>query len=396
MANIIERRDGSGRLISYQIRVYRGRNKDGKQLKPYSTTFEVESTWSEKTARKKAEAAAALFEDQCKSGRVSDNRQTFEEYCDYVIELKEQRGVKHNTILSYKQFAQRIYPVIGHMKLKDIRVDTLNLLYSELQKDGQNKNTGGKLSAKTIFEHHRLISTVLQQAVREQLIQFNPASYATLPKREKKEVNYYQPETVSAILDALESEPLKWKTFINMLLFTGARKGEVLGLKWQCVDFKKNAIHICNNLQYSPERGVYEESTKTSTSDRFVQLPPEIMNILAEYKLWQLREKNRLQDFFVDRDYVFTQDNGDPIHPQSVKTFLDRFSARHNLPHLNAHAFRHTNATVLYNAGMDSVSISKQLGHAQVSTTADIYAHAVEGSDRKCAEALERIFLKNA
>ena len=166
MANIQERRDKSGKLISYSIRVHRGRDADGRQLKPWTATFAVSPSWTEKSARKKAEAFAATFEKQCREGTTTDSRQKFAAYCDYVIGLKEQRGVKHSTIVRYKELTGRIYPAIGHIKLRDLRADHLNDLYSHLAEDGQSKR-GGKLSAKTILEHHRLISTVLEQALRE-------------------------------------------------------------------------------------------------------------------------------------------------------------------------------------------------------------------------------------
>ena len=242
MANLQERRDKDGKLISYSIRVHRGRGLDGKQLKPWTTTFEVSPTWSEKTARKKAEAFAATFEKECREGTTTDSRQKFASFCDYVISLKEQRGVKHSTIVRYRELTRRIYPQIGHIKLRELRADHLNDLYTLLGQEGLNKRTGGKLSAKTILEHHRLISTVLEQAVKEGLVPFNVASRATLPKAEHKEVNYFQPEQVAAIRDALELEPIKWKTLIHLLLITGARRGEILGLKWDKVDCKNRTL----------------------------------------------------------------------------------------------------------------------------------------------------------
>ena len=165
MASLQERRDKDGKLVSYSIRVHRGRGADGRQLKPWTATFKVQPTWSEKTARKKAEAFAATFEKECREGVTTDSRQKFATYCEYVIQLKEQRGAKHSTIVRYKELTTRIYPAIGHIKLRDLRADQLNNLYTLLAQDGQNKRTGGKLSAKTILEHHRLISTVLQPAL---------------------------------------------------------------------------------------------------------------------------------------------------------------------------------------------------------------------------------------
>ena len=394
MASLQERRDKDGKLVSYSIRVHRGRGADGRQLKPWTATFKVQPTWSEKTARKKAEAFAATFEKECREGVTTDSRQKFAAYCEYVIQLKEQRGAKHSTIVRYKELTTRIYPAIGHIKLRDLRADQLNDLYTLLAQDGQNKRTGGKLSAKTILEHHRLISTVLEQAVKEGLVPFNVAARATLPKVARKEVNYFQPEQVEAIRDALEREPIKWKTLIHLFLITGARRGEILGLKWNRVDFEGNKIHICNSILYSPDVGIYESTPKTATSDRFVSLPAETMQLLKQYRVWQAQERLRLGEYYQDQGFLFAQDNGKPMHPDSVTDWLKKFSKRHGLPHINPHAFRHTMASMLYFNGVDSVSISKRLGHAQVSTTANIYAHVMEEADQKNADILADVFLK--
>ena len=396
MANLQERRDKDGKLISYSIRVHRGRGLDGKQLKPWTTTFEVSPTWSEKTARKKAEAFAATFEKECREGTTTDSRQKFASFCDYVISLKEQRGVKHSTIVRYRELTRRIYPQIGHIKLRELRADHLNDLYTLLGQEGLNKRTGGKLSAKTILEHHRLISTVLEQAVKEGLVPFNVASRATLPKAEHKEVNYFQPEQVAAIRDALELEPIKWKTLVHLLLITGARRGEILGLKWDKVDFAGNRIYICNSVLYSADVGIYETTPKTERSKRYITLPVESMQLLREYRVWQIERRLQLGGYYQDRGFLFTQEDGGPMHPDSVTDWLNKFSIRHGLPHINAHAFRHTMASMLYFNGVDSVSISKRLGHAQVSTTANIYAHMMEQADQRNADILSDIFLKKA
>lgn len=462
MANLQPRRDKSGKLISYSVRVFRGRGADGRQLKPWTATFDVSPTWSEKTARKKAEAFAATFEKQCKEGLTSDGRRKFAEYCDYVIELKEQRGAKHSTVVRYRELTERIYPAIGHIKLNELRADHLNSLYTELSKPGSAKSrswarsktdlaavlkerdisraklaeaTGlplnkvyaavrgervnaeaaeavckglnlklseaflvvrdnKALSAKTVLEHHRLISTVLEQALKEGLVAVNVASRATLPKVERKEVNYFQPEQIAAIREALEHEPLKWKALVHMLLITGARRGEVLGLKWDNVDFENNRVYICNSVLYSADVGIYESTPKTEKSKRYIYLPAETMALLRAYRAWQIAERERLDGYYLDRGFVFAQDTGAPMHPDSVTDYLKKLSKRYGLPHLNPHAFRHTMASMLYYNGVDSVSISKRLGHAQVSTTSNIYAHVIESADKKNAEILSDIFLK--
>ena len=465
MANIQERRDKNGKLISYSIRVHRGRGADGKQLKPWTATFYVSPTWKEETARKKAEAFAATFEKECREGTATDTRLKFSDYTNYVLDMKEKRGqIKHSTLVRYKELTERIFPEIGHIKLRDLRVDHLNTLYTKLGEPGArytadkakaktdladilkrerisrakiSRETGvpsttvaaavrgdcigkeaaekiasalglkldtafliiserGKLSAKTVIEHHRLISTVLEQASAEGLIPYNIASKATLPKIEHRTVNYFQPEQVTAIREALETEPLKWKTLTHLFLITGARRGEILGLKWSAVDYKNNRIHIENSVLYSADRGTYEDTPKTEASVRWVSLPTETMTLLSKWQIAQAEGKKKLGTYSVDFGFVFCQENGQPMHPDSVTSWMKDFSKRHGLPHINPHAFRHTMASMLYYNRVDTISISKRLGHAQPSTTANIYAHVIEDADRHSADVLASIFLKEA
>lgn len=392
MANIQERRNKEGKLISFSIRVHRGRDKFGKQLKPYTETFKVEPNWKEEYARKKAEAFAAVFEMKCKNGIESDCRQTFEEYSEYVLKLKEQRGVKHSTICRYKELTNRIYPQIGHIKLKDLRVSMLNELYTYLHTKSKNKHNGKCLSAKTVLEHHRLISTVLEQAVKEGIIPSNIAHKADPPKITPKEVNYFQPEQIREIQEASLNEPVKWRVMIHLLLITGVRRGELLGLKWENVDFENEKIYICKNILYAPDVGVYEDTPKTKTSNRYISLPTETMELLKAYRKWQEERIEYFMGYYQDKGYVFAKDDGNVMHPDSVTDYLSKFSKKYNLPHINAHAFRHTMASILYYNGADSVSISKRLGHAQVSTTANIYAHIIDEADKKNADILSSAF----
>lgn len=162
------------------------------------------------------------------------------------------------------------------------------------------------------------------------------------------------------------------------------------------MDFDGNRIYICNNILYSSDVGIYEDTPKTERSKRFVSLPAETMQLLRQYRAWQNEERLRLGEYYQYQGFVFSQDNGKPMHPDSVTDWLSKFSKRHDLPHINPHAFRHTMASMLYFNGVDSVSISKRLGHAQVSTTANIYAHVVEEADKKNADILADIFLKKA
>lgn len=369
MASIREYRDNKGKLKSYYIKVYRGRDINGKQLKPWSTTFKVESEWSEKRAKKEVERFAILFEEECKKGTIIENRITLIEYIEYIIELKKQRGqLKKRTISRWKHDAKIIEKEIGYIRIKDLRVSDLNGFYTSL-----------KLSAKSINEIHRLIGMVLNYAVKEDLIEYNIANKAEPPKLVKKEVNYFQREDIIKILKYADEENLRHRCLIYLFVYTGCRRGEIAGLRWEDVDFNNKTIHICNNVLYTPEDGVYEDTPKTKNSNRLIVVPDTLIELLKE-----------LRNEVSEAKYILSNDK--PIHPDSISTYLTRFSNKYELPHISSHAFRHTMASLLYSEGLDPVSISSRLGHARVSITSDIYAHKINGQDIKSSETLAQLF----
>ena len=249
------------------------------------------------------------------------------------------------------------------------------------------------LADKTILEHHRLISTILAQAEKEMLVPYNAAAKATPPRTKKKDPNYFQPETISAILEALESEPLKWRLITHLLIVTGCRRGEIMGLKWEKVDFENSRVKIDRALVSSKSKGVFEESTKTSDI-RYLALPRETMDLLRQHKREQLRLQLANGDRWLHTGYVFTQDNGDHMNPDSITGWLKDFSSRHGLPHINPHAFRHTVASVLLANGTDIVTVSKQLGHASITTTESFYSHIIEENKAKAADCIANVLIR--
>ena len=249
------------------------------------------------------------------------------------------------------------------------------------------------LADRTVLAYHRLISIILSQAEKEMLVPYNAAAKATPPKAAKKAPNYFQPETISEILKALEAEPLKWQLITHLLLVTGCRRGEIMGLKWEKVDFESSRVKIDRALIVSPSKGVYESTTKTSDV-RYLTLPAETMSLLRQHKREQLRLQLANGDRWVNSGYVFTQDNGDRMNPDSITAWLNDFSRRHNLPHINPHAFRHTVASVLLANGTDIVTVAAQLGHASASTTENFYAHIIEENKAKASECIADVLLR--
>lgn len=249
------------------------------------------------------------------------------------------------------------------------------------------------LADKTILAYHRLISIVLSQAEKEMLVPYNAAAKATPPKATKKASNYFQPETISEILKALEAEPRKWQLITHLLLVTGCRRGEIMGLKWEKVDFNNNRVKIDRALIVTPSMGVQESTTKTSDI-RYLTLPQETMDLLKQHRRDQLRLQLANGDRWIHTGYVFTQDNGDRMNPDSITAWLNDFSKRHSLPHINPHAFRHTVASVLLANGTDIVTVAAQLGHASASTTENFYAHIIEENKAKASECIADVLLR--
>lgn len=387
MASIQPRKDREGNIVSYRIRVFLGEDVNGKQVVK-QTSFKVEPGWSEKTAKKKAEAEAARFEDEVKRGLVADGKQTFEEYLSYYIQYKESRGMKPTTISLYNSLAERlINPRIGYIKLKDLGPKHLNELYNALSADGLRRG-GGQLSAKTRLEVHRLIHAALGQAVKEGAVISNVADKVDPPRREEKEPVFYEPETVEKILAASENEPEQWRMLILFLLASGCRRGEALGLMWKDVDKTNNRVYIHKNLTYTKEKGPFLDSPKTKKSVRFITLPVEVMNALYHHKAEQAQVKLRVGQYYNDKDFVFARENGDPLHPCSVTSYMTKFSKKYDLPKMNPHGFRHTAASMLIFKGFNPVEVSKRLGHDDVSTTLDIYSHVFDDADSRAADAI--------
>lgn len=133
---------------------------------------------------------------------------------------------------------------------------------------------------------------------------------------------------------------------------TGCRLGEIVGLKWEKVDFENKQIKIDRCLGYTPKTGVFEGPTKTKNT-RFVAIPDETVALLRKYRTWYLEQQIMNGDRWSDTGYLFTKDDGTPIIPGTVNGWLDRFSKRHGLPHINPHAFRRATAACGNRKGAD-------------------------------------------
>ena len=248
-----------------------------------------------------------------------------------------------------------------------------------------------RLSDKTILEHHRLIHAILAQGVKEMIITFNAADGASPPKYTRPEPHYYQINEMRAIIKALQSAPIKWKALTYFLIDTGCRRGEAAGLKWKNINLEQRLAKIDCELISTPSKGVYESPTKTRKT-RYIKFSEQTAALLSMVK--KLQDHNRIlyEGLWIETGYVFTQDNGDHIHPDSITGWLADFSKKNGLPHIHPHAFRHTAASLMIANGVDLVTAASELGHANANTTASIYAHQIAEQKALAADVRGSIF----
>lgn len=203
-------------------------------------------------------------------------------------------------------------------------------------------------------------------------LMYNPAAKASPPRPKAGRPDYYQPDEIEEILTALEGAPLKWKTITYLMMDTGARRGEILGLRPENVNYDEGIIVIDHALLYTKSKGVYEGETKNGKA-RAVMLAPQSLQLLRQWKIEQQKMKLAQGDRWNDSGYIFTQDDGERLHPDSITDWLANFSAKNDLPHIHPHAFRHTAASMMIANGVDLVTTANELGHANATTTAMIY-----------------------
>lgn len=249
------------------------------------------------------------------------------------------------------------------------------------------------LSAKTVMHHHRLISSILTTAVQWQVIFSNPCDRVKPPKLTPTVPKYLDEVEAARLLSLLESEDIQNRTIINVLLFTGFRRGELCGLEWGDIDFENNIIHIQRTSLYLPEKGIYDDSAKNATSLRSIRVPSVCIEILKQFKAWQNIRILELGDVWHKSNRIFTAWDGRPIHPDSITGWFHNFVRKHNLPNINIHSLRHTNATLQIAGGVPLPTVANRLGHANASTTSKIYAHAIRSADEVATQILENILV---
>jgi integrase len=180
---------------------------------------------------------------------------------------------------------------------------------------------------------------------------------------------------------------------ITLLIFTGMRRGELFGLEWKDIDFENKYLTIERTSQYIGNKTLITKEPKTRSGCRGMQISKSLITILKQYRAWQAQKRLKLGSEWIHTDRLFTQWNGEPMYPDSLTKWFSKFLEKNNFRKVTLHSLRHTNATIMIAEGTDIRTVSNRLGHAQTSTTLNIYTHALKSKDQQAAEVLDNIFV---
>ncbi|MBQ8909127.1 MAG: site-specific integrase [Clostridia bacterium] len=240
-----------------------------------------------------------------------------------------------------------------------------------------------------------MLHSILAQAVREGRIAIN---YCTkdftkpVTGTEKVKEIYETREELKQFVSCVEAEPdIRKKTAFSISLNLGLRGAEIAGLSWDCVDFENKTIKICKNTIFINGFGIVTKSVKTTSSNRIINMPQNLCEILKEYKTWWDNQKEMLGDFWGDINKLFVNRYGKDMSNATINDWLKKFQAQKHLKRVTLHGLRHTNVTFQIDNGANVKTVSARAGHKDIKTTLNIYAHYTRESDRKACDLINDI-----
>lgn len=352
----------TGRSWSYVLRV--PDTNTGKTKPQWVGGFDSEK--AAKLARDKARVSLST------SNYVSPNKLTLGEYLTTWINEVHANQLKASTLERYKRVIDRyLIPELGAIKLQDLRPSHVQGFYTSLLT--RSTVTGNPLSPQTVT----LIGAVLKKAIKyavdvDGLIAVNPVNRVPLPKGKGTIPTPWSIQELNTFLDVARSHRLFF--FFRLSAFTGARRGELLALKWS--DFDGTAITISKNRLMAGNQVIEQNSTKGGTNgQRRVPLDRETIELFSVHRVNQLKERMALGENWQETGYVFVQENGLPLYPHTPSDLFKKILNKAGLRPTRLHDQRHLHATELLRLGEPLHVVANRLGHRDAMVTATIYAH---------------------
>lgn len=428
MASIRERNG------SYQITVSTGRDIYGKKLRE-TATFTPDPGLTPKKRQKAIEEFARDFESKVLNGLAMDGRKvTLKEFTDRWLEEYAAQKLQPGTVEKYRDELDKILPVLGHLKLTELKPHNLNAFFVSLTKDGARKDgKPGGYSRGSIAKTSNVLSSVLRTATEWEIIEKNPLDKVRIQgEAAADKLKFFTPEQAATFLAYIEQPytvktkghrrtddtgkdytvgdyertkeiPEQLRVLFNLAIYAGLRKGELLALEWSDIDFQNDTVSITKAVSVVGGQQI-TKAPKTKNSRRTVTIPHFLTQRLRALRADRIKYRLSLGDYWQGGDWVFIQDNGKQMSYSTPYSAFQDTIARYNtgrpataqLPAIPFHGLRHTSATLLIASKQDVRTVSSRLGHAQASTTMNIYAHALQETDRKAVNALENMLVKHA
>jgi integrase len=341
-----------------------------------------------KGTRRQAQAELIrLSAEALKGVYVDASGETISQFLDRWDRDWASHHVSPKTAERYRQLiANQIKPHLGATPVQKVKPVHLNALYSKLKESGGIE--GAPLAAQTVGHVHRLLRRIFGHAVQWGVIFQNPAAVVHPPRVQQNEIEVIREDEIKLVLNALRGRNLPLYTIATVALATGARRGELLALRWQNIDLDAGKLRIEQSLEQT-KAGLRFKPPKSKHGRRTITIPPAVVADLRAH--WKATQEQRLtlgMGRSTSTDLVFTMWDGSPRKPNALTNDWLRASMVTGR-RINLHALRHTHASSL-----DILTISRRLGHANPKITLDVYGHLYGNTDDKAAQAVEAMFAR--
>lgn len=325
-----------------------------------------------------------------KGSYIEPSKVTLGEFLrDRLAQWKAGATITPRTAERYGELIEhQIVPHLGAKLLQALKPLDIERWHSTLKASGRKDGKGG-LGARTIAHAHRVLSKALNEAVRNDLIHRNAAAAQRAPAIAAEEVSILSAEQVAELVTKLRGCN-GYAAFV-VALFTGARCGEILALKWGGADLDAKTLQIREAVEETKAGGIRLKAPKTRAGRREIALPDIVADTLRDHRRAVLEQRLALGlGKLPDDALLFPDAEGGPQSPQALSKAWRRAAQEIGAGDVTLHALRHTHASQLIEAGVDVVTISRRLGHASPNVTLGVYAHLFRKSDDKAAAAINR------
>lgn len=373
MAQVIKKDNNRFRIVCSL-----GYGTDGRQIRK-TTTFKAPEGTTPKKAEKLALEFAVDFERRVRGNVAISDNMRFSELCEQYFALYATNKLKRVTAYTYEgQVKIHLLPEFGNLRLKNFTPNRISNFFGKLKVKPQ--------TCKRIFT---ILESIFSFAVHQGLILKSPCIGVILPKAknndDKKMLNLSQVKILMKMLTSEDVENSQFSVIIRTLILTGLRASECLALQWSDIDFENSVISIRHNLCYDGQK-TWLDTPKTKKSRRVIAMSAELAELLKNHYTRQQIIKDSVKYDFNPLDMVFTSQTGSFKDRSGLLREFKRFIKDTDFSFATLHMLRHANATLLLNSGCDIKLVSENLGHSNISTTADIYADVLLESKRKMAD----------